>query len=44
MKKVCFIAKTDDGEITYKFGVFNTKVGSKVSMRQLQIIKINNLL
>lgn len=25
MKKVCFIAKTDDGEITYKFGVFNTK-------------------
>ena len=25
MKKVCFIAKTDDGEKTYKFGVFNTK-------------------
>ncbi len=25
MKKVCFTAKTDDGEQTYKFGVFNTK-------------------
>ncbi|MBI1663604.1 MAG: hypothetical protein IS860_08985 [Nitrosopumilus sp.] len=25
MKKVCFIAKTDEGEKTYKFGVFNTK-------------------
>ena len=25
MKKVCFIVKTDDGEKTYKFGVFNTK-------------------
>jgi hypothetical protein len=25
MKKVCFTAKTKDGEQTYKFGVFNTK-------------------
>lgn len=25
MKKVCFNAKTDDGDKTYKFGVFNTK-------------------
>ena len=25
MKKVCFTAKTDDGEQTFKFGVFNTK-------------------
>jgi hypothetical protein len=25
MKKVCFTAKTDNGETTYKFGVQNTK-------------------
>ena len=25
IKKVCFTAKTKDGEKTYKFGVFNTK-------------------
>jgi hypothetical protein len=25
MKKVCFTANTDDGEQTFKFGVFNTK-------------------
>ena len=25
MKKVCFTAKTDEREETYKFGVFNTK-------------------
>ena len=25
MKKVCFIVKTNDGEKTFKFGVFNTK-------------------
>ena len=25
MKKVCFTIKTDKGENTYKFGVFNTK-------------------
>lgn len=30
MKKVCFTAKTDDGEQTYKFGVFNTKSWVKV--------------
>ncbi len=25
MKKICFTAKTSDGEKTFKFGVFNTK-------------------
>ncbi len=25
IKKVCFVAKTDSGEQTFKFGVFNTK-------------------
>ncbi len=25
IKKVCFTAKTKEGEQTYKFGVFNTK-------------------
>ena len=25
MKKVCFTSKTNDGEKTFKFGVFNTK-------------------
>lgn len=25
MKKICFTTKTDDGEKTFKFGVFNTK-------------------
>ena len=25
IKKVCFTVKTNDGEQTYKFGVFNTK-------------------
>ena len=25
MKKICFSAKMDEGEQTYKFGVFNTK-------------------
>jgi hypothetical protein len=25
MKKVCFVAKTEKGEQTFKFGVFNTK-------------------
>ncbi|MDH3204543.1 MAG: hypothetical protein OEL81_07700 [Nitrosopumilus sp.] len=25
IKKVCFMAKTNEGEQTYKFGVFNTK-------------------
>ncbi len=44
IKKVCFTAKTGEDEQTYKFGVFNTKVGSKVLIRQLMITKINNLL
>jgi hypothetical protein len=30
MKKVCFTAKTNDGEQTFKFGVFNTKSWVKV--------------
>ena len=25
MKKICLVAKTNDGEKTFKFGVFNTK-------------------
>jgi hypothetical protein len=29
IKKVCFTAKIDDGEQTYKFGVFNTKGWAK---------------
>jgi hypothetical protein len=30
MKKVCFTAKTNEGEQTFKFGVFNTKSWVKV--------------
>ena len=30
MKKVCFIAKTEEGEKTFKFGVFNTKSWVKI--------------
>ena len=30
MKKVCFTAKIDEGEQTFKFGVFNTKSWVKV--------------
>ena len=30
MKKVCFTAKTDKGEQTFKFGVFNTKSWVKI--------------
>ena len=30
MKKVCFTATTDEGEQTFKFGVFNTKNWVKV--------------
>jgi hypothetical protein len=30
MKKVCFTAKRDDGEQTFKFGVFNTKSWVKI--------------
>jgi hypothetical protein len=29
IKKVCFTAKIDDDEQTYKFGVFNTKGWAK---------------
>lgn len=35
MKKVCFTAKTDEGEQTYKFGVFNTKSWVKVIERTI---------
>jgi len=30
MKKVCFTAKIDEGEQTFKFGVFNTKSWVKI--------------
>ncbi len=30
MKKVCFTAKIDEGEQTFKFGVFNTKNWVKI--------------
>lgn len=30
MKKVCFTAKTNEGEQTFKFGVFNTKSWVKI--------------
>ena len=30
MKKVCFTAKTDEGDKTFKFGVFNTKSWVKI--------------
>jgi hypothetical protein len=30
MKKVCFTAKTDEDEQTFKFGVFNTKSWVKI--------------
>jgi len=30
MKKVCFTATTDEGEQTFKFGVFNTKNWVKI--------------
>ncbi len=30
MKKVCFTAKTDDGQQTFKFGVFNTNGWVKI--------------
>ena len=35
MKKICFTSKTDDGEKTYKFGVFNTKHWLKDIEKQL---------
>ena len=30
MKKICFTATTDEGEQTFKFGVFNTKSWVKI--------------
>ena len=41
MKKVCFTAKTSDGEKTFKFGVFNTKKWLKKLMSQLMNLIIN---
>jgi len=35
MKKVCFTAKTNDGEKTFKFGVFNTKNWTKTIEKQI---------
>ncbi|MCV0410975.1 hypothetical protein [Nitrosopumilus sp.] len=35
MKKVCFTAKTKEGEQTFKFGVFNTKGWTKSIQRQI---------
>jgi len=35
MKKVCFSAKTNDGEQTFKFGVFNTKDWTKNIEKQI---------
>lgn len=35
MKKVCFTAKTKEGEQTFKFGVFNTKDWTKNIQRQI---------
>ena len=35
MKKVCFTAKTKDGEHTFKFGVFNTKDWAKTIEKQI---------
>ena len=36
MKKVCFTTKTDEGEQTYKFGVFNTKSWVKSIERTIE--------
>ena len=35
MKKVCFVAKINDGEQTFKFGVFNTKDWVKTIEKQI---------
>ncbi|KAF6247887.1 hypothetical protein C6990_00030 [Nitrosopumilus sp. b3] len=40
MKKVCFTAKTNEGEETFKFGVFNTKDWTKSIEKQID--EINN--
>ncbi len=39
MKKVCFTATTDEGEQTFKFGVFNTKSWVKVIEKTISEIK-----
>lgn len=39
MKKVCFTAKTNEGEETFKFGVFNTKDWTKSIEKQIDEIK-----
>ena len=39
MKKVCFTAKTDEGEQTFKFGVFNTKNWLKTIDKAVSDIK-----
>ncbi len=39
MKKVCFTAKTNEGEQTYKFGVFNTKDWTKTIEKQIDEYK-----
>ena len=36
MKKVCFIAKTNDGEKTYKFGVFSNGSWRKIFEKTLE--------
>ena len=42
IKKVCFMAKTNEGEQTYKFGVFNTKNWLKSIDKTIEENKINN--
>ena len=39
MKKICFTAKTDEGEKTFKFGVFNTKNWLKTIEKSIDEIK-----
>ena len=39
MKKVCFTAKTDEGEQAFKFGVFNTKNWLKTIDKAISDIK-----
>ncbi len=39
MKKVCFIAETNEGEKTFKFGVFNTKDWLKNIENEIENLK-----
>ena len=39
MKKVCFTVKTNEGEQTFKFGVFNTKDWTKTIEKQIDEYK-----